>query len=334
MMAQISQAKSIDKFAYADVKLMMSNAAGSGLSMEGLYETIAKQKHITKAAAAAMISNGTMKADDGIKALLDTIERTVSGGKIGSVSLESGTSLAGQASTIASLPNRMWQNLNIDSAGVQGIKAFEDAIIKTFAHVFGEGGKGNVLLQKWVDKIGTLLGSVDPDKMGAFFDRIIVGIEGVTAAANAFWVAFKPALDSFKANGGLFAEGGSFDPKKWERIAGYIGTAANAVARLVDLMARFAAYSSGATAISWLMEKFGDAPPAAKSVSPNNPKVGTGIEDAASGMSIQVTAPITVNSSGGDGEAVARTLSEQLPQQLDTSMRRMAIERGSIGNKL
>lgn len=204
MLTQIAQAKGIGKFQLGDLKIIMSYAGQAGVSLEKLYAQIAEQEKIAKASVPDALSTGRVGFDSGLFAIMKVIERDISGGKLGSRTLEQGLSLTGLLSTIESLPEKAMLGLDPNSAGGTGLRRFLDTFINMTNASVNEGGRLNKLLVKVADDFGVWLGGLaSSGELQRFFDVLLTGLERgyqlfgyVIEAGRAFWDTLKPALES------------------------------------------------------------------------------------------------------------------------------------------
>lgn len=246
MLTQIAQAKGIGKFMAGDLKIIMSYAGQAGLSLEKLYAQIAEQEKISKASVPGALASGAVSFDSGLFALMKVIERDVSGGKLGSRTLDQGLSLTGLLSTAESLPEKALMGLNSDSAGGVGLRRFLDVFINTVNTSVSEGGRLNKLLVQVADDFGVWLGGIaSSGTLQRFFDVLVTGLEVgyqmfgyVSSAVAAFWAELKPAIESSSTFQKLFGEEGKTGVENFGSALGFVaimlGKAAAGLVWLLD----------------------------------------------------------------------------------------------------
>lgn len=246
MLTQISQAKGSGKFLMGDLKVIMNYAGQAGLSLDKLYTQLAEQEKMSKSGVQGALANGTIAFDSALYALMKVIERDVSGGKLGSRTLEQGLSLTGLLSTAESLPEKALLGLNSDSAGGVGLRKFLDVFITTVNTSVNEGGRLNKLLVAVSDDFGTWLGRMASDgTIQRFFDVLVNGLEigiqlwgYVSQAVSAFWGELRPALESSETFKKIFGEEGKTGVENFGAALGFVaimlGKAVAGIIWLID----------------------------------------------------------------------------------------------------
>lgn len=194
MLVQMAQAKAIGKFQMQDLKAIMSHAGPAGVSMGALFDQLAATTGRNRAGISEDLSAGRIDAEQGIQALLEVIQRDVSKGKLGQASLDQGQSISGLISTIESFPEKLFYGINLDSAGVAGLKKFLTGLISAMDTLVGKGGRLTTILQGWTDSVGSFLGSLDPQQILGFVNTAIDGIQMFAGMVRTGWAS---AVETF-----------------------------------------------------------------------------------------------------------------------------------------
>lgn len=203
ILRQISQAKSLGKFQQQDLNSISQWSAGSGFSMDAMLENLSKKHGVSKAETKDMMSSGAIGADEGIFAFLETVRDKVSGGKLGTPSIQQGTSIAGLMSTIESFPEQLMGGINLNSAGIGAVRGFLDNLTNLFNRLTGDGGKFQRVIQMVVDDLGGLFEGLSGEGGMAKLEGLFNGIADAAmwvwntakVAFEEFWLALKPFID-------------------------------------------------------------------------------------------------------------------------------------------
>lgn len=250
MLTQISQAKGVGKFQLGDLKIIMAYAGQAGVSLEKLYEQLAKQEKMDKTMVPGALGSGQIGFDSGLNAIMEVIERDISGGKLGTRTLEQGLSLSGLFSTLESLPEKALLSLNTEGAGSKGLRTFLDTTISTINASVSEGGRINKLLQSVSDDFGVWLGRLVADgTLDRFINALTIGLEGgykffgyLVEAGRAFWKELEPAITGSETFKQIFGEAGRSGVENFGAAMGFvaimIGKAAAAIVAIADVPLR------------------------------------------------------------------------------------------------
>lgn len=205
MLVQMAQAKSIGKFSMQDLKAIMSHAGPAGISLDALFTNLSKSTGVARAQVPAALTAGTITADQGIYAFMQTIQEKIDkGAKLGHMSgqLASGT-ISGLLNQLHSAPENLFFAMDLNSPGIKAFKGFLDNLVQVLNHLSEDGGLFQRVLGDIIDDVGGLFASLNgPEgmaKMEAMFTFVAetgkLAWDTIGSAFSEFWEALKPFVD-------------------------------------------------------------------------------------------------------------------------------------------
>jgi tape measure domain-containing protein len=204
----ITQIKSKGKLSAEELNQIFEAAPGA-VSRETLVDMLAKNTGRSVTKIKDELENGKITSAEGIKAILDTIDSTISGGVAGGLMAKLGSSITGRLSSLADLPS-MLVGMTRD---LPGLKLMGDALGNLLAGFDEAAGPLKAQVQGAINDIfgalfGGLGGSGGKDTFKNIFLGIAEGIAWVRETARtlkpyvleaytifqAFWGGFKEAF--------------------------------------------------------------------------------------------------------------------------------------------
>jgi tape measure domain-containing protein len=169
--------------------------AEAGIPLAKIYDVIGKRLGKTREETQKLISAGKVSSDLGIVAVLQTIEQTMSGGKLGGGMARFSRNLTGLFSTLSSRPSEMFMDLDT-SPGIKSLTTFMDLLVKATDTGSESGGRLKVALQSAFGDIfeaifGPMTSGPDPAKrIRDMVDRVAVTI----VRFSVWWKATIPGV--------------------------------------------------------------------------------------------------------------------------------------------
>ncbi len=106
---------------------LMQLAEGGGIGQKAVFESLAKTRGVSTDQIQKLLSDGRIKADEGVAAVLDAIVNTVSGGKAGSLQEELSKGLTGKLSNFWDLPTKLFNAADTNRA-FDALKGLLDSV--------------------------------------------------------------------------------------------------------------------------------------------------------------------------------------------------------------
>jgi len=277
----IKQIKELGKFDPKNVKAALKAA---NIPLDELEKTLAKMKGVTVAQVKQMMAAGKISADEGINAILTTVQNKVDkGGPLGSATMQlTGGSLEGGLQTLKNTLAEIFENGALAQPLVDALKTINELLSANSE----TGKKLREILGAAIEWISGLLGQLlTGDNIAAVFDGVLEIANALRTAFNIVWPYIKaiagpmwrgikeavaPLIATFKR---LFSGAGEGGPNS-TLIQGFeglghllgwvIGLAADLVAVGISLSVAleavaYAIIGGVSAALQWLGQKIAEA---------------------------------------------------------------------------
>ncbi len=219
--------------------------SGGQVSRKAVFAEIATALKKPVGDVEKLLSTGKVSAEVGIEAIMETIRKNLSGGKLGALAKELGAqSLTGLASTLKDFATDMFESIDISP-----MKKVLAAIVDTLSGPAGDK------LTSAITKLGTalftgLFGGLDKgDKLTAIVEGVADAVafvaEAVEMAAPYLKALGEGIMDGFGDVGKVLKDlfgGKSFDKKPVEGLVELFKTAGKGIAYIVSGIAAFAVF--------------------------------------------------------------------------------------------
>lgn len=205
----------------------------AGVSRQALLEEIAGRRGTSTAGAESLIASGRIDAAEGVSAIMETIRKTISGGRIGGLMERQADTLPGLWSRTKQLPERLLLGTEMSGA-TNPIKR----MLRSVLEALEEGRPLFLRTQRAFENIGEawgrVFGGLEDSNAEAILGRLLDGIETFGTKAAPFAEGFFPELG--RQMGQLFDvfTMGDVDDlrENGESVARALGIVASAVAGL------------------------------------------------------------------------------------------------------
>lgn len=228
----VAKISATDKLTGRELLALASSGSQAGVGPKQLIETIANQRKISTDQAMKLIENDSIKGNEAISLILDTVKQNVDkGGPLGQATILFGqASLSGALSTFKSRIDQLFQDVNIEP--VKGLLTDLNAAL----------AKGSVAGDALRSVFNDLFGSVLTEGSGLV--KSIFTVENITKFGDAIksamdfgkdffaelklgWDALQEPLDALKfALGGLFGDSEQSAGKTFADVLYSVATAA------------------------------------------------------------------------------------------------------------
>lgn len=252
---QFAQIQSMNRVSMEDLRSITNWSSQAGIGVSAIFDAVAKKMHVTTQAVGALLHGGKLDASTFFGGFLEAVQ-TRSGGAVGNVMLEQSKTLIGLWSTLKSVPQDTF--LNMDLSGLKGFTALKGALenaIKLFddGNVVGERFRNtvkNTFERVFTGVFGSFAGLDGMETMEKVAGGILTTFEGIVAVARSGF-GFIGGLFSGLAEGlgglGDLMNGGGLDPARVELMVGQfrefgrqlghdLGIIVTLAERLVDLL--------------------------------------------------------------------------------------------------
>ncbi len=131
----IVQIKAKGKLSAEELNQIFEAAPGA-VSRETLVSKLAQNMGKSTDEITKALEHGEIKSADGIRAILDTIDSTISGGKAGGLMEKLGSSITGRLSSLADLPS-MLVGMSSELPGLEALRGALGSILEAFDSALG-----------------------------------------------------------------------------------------------------------------------------------------------------------------------------------------------------
>jgi hypothetical protein len=183
----IKQIKELGKFDPKNVKAALKAA---NIPAEELEKTLAKMKGVTVAQVKQMMAAGQISADEGINAILTTVQNKVDkGGPLGTATQQlTAGSLDGQLQTLKNAFSELFENGELAQPLVNALKTISDLLSANSE----TGKKLREILGGAIQWISDLLGQLlTADNISAVFGALLDVADALKSAFNIVWPYIK-----------------------------------------------------------------------------------------------------------------------------------------------
>lgn len=202
----------------------------TGVSAKAIYDILAPKHGGSTKSVQAAISAGKVTAEEGVNAVMKAVEKTISGGKLGSLMASQGNTLSGLIRRAMNIPELLLLNSDIDSV-TEPLKKMLSGILEEFQHgkpLFNEAEHMFRSVAAAWSKTFSAVGGTD---INGILMGVIHGIEdlGVAAApfAKGFLTQFAVEVEQVL---GMFSGGSAADlAQNGKTLAEALGLVATAV---------------------------------------------------------------------------------------------------------
>jgi hypothetical protein len=174
---------------------MLNDAGGGIINTDRLVEAIAQIKGVTKEAAKAALSSGSIDATTGMRAFLQAVSAGTGqkGGAVGGATLKFGAgSYEGQISTLKSRLGSLFEDINIEPL-IGGLKSLNTLL----ADDSKEGKELRAVINSTFGGMGDVLkDALKPENLKAFVVGLVDLIKGAVEVGKAFFGSMGPAFDA------------------------------------------------------------------------------------------------------------------------------------------